>query len=52
MEDLVSRSKRQTTRVLGLPEDVEGRDVRQFMTDFFAEVLGDVLSAPPERIAA
>lgn len=47
VEDLVSRSKRQNIRVLGLPEDVEGKDPRQFMTDFFAEVLGDILTAPP-----
>lgn len=48
IEDLVSRSKRQNIRVVGLPEDIEGKDPRQFMTDFFSEVLGDVLSASPE----
>lgn len=48
VEDLVSRSKRQNIRVVGLPEDIEGKDVRQFMTDLFAEVVGDALPAPPE----
>lgn len=43
VDDLVSRSKCQNIRVVGL-----GKDARQFMTDFFAKVLGDTISAPPE----
>ncbi|ROJ91840.1 hypothetical protein DPX16_0553 [Anabarilius grahami] len=48
VEDLVSRSERQNIRVAGLPEDSEGKDVRQFMTDLFTEVVGDALPAPLE----
>uniref|UniRef100_A0A6Q2YUR6 L1 transposable element RRM domain-containing protein n=1 Tax=Esox lucius TaxID=8010 RepID=A0A6Q2YUR6_ESOLU len=48
VEDLVSRSKRQNIRVVGLPEDIEGKDARQFMTELFTEVAGDALPSPPE----
>lgn len=48
VEDLVSRSKRQNLRVVGFPEGIEGRNPREFMTDFFFETMKDVLSAPPE----
>lgn len=48
LEDLVSRSKRQNLRVVGIPEDMEGRNPRQFMSELFVEVLGDVLPNPPE----
>lgn len=44
VEDLVSRSKRQNLRVIGLPEDVEGNNPRQFMADLFKEVAAEALS--------
>lgn len=43
VDDLISRSKRQNLRVIGLPEDAEGTNPRQFMADLFKEVAGDVL---------
>ena len=43
VEDLISRSKRQNLRVVGIPEDVEGANARQFMSQLFKEVAGDVL---------
>ena len=48
VEDLESRSKRQNVRVLGLPENAEGKDARVFMARLFADLLGDLLSGPPE----
>ena len=48
VEDLVSRSKRQNIRVVGLPEDIEGKDARKFMTELFSEVASDALPSPPE----
>lgn len=48
VEDLESRSKRQNVRVLGLPENVEGKDARVYMAGLFADLLGDLLSEPPE----
>uniref|UniRef100_A0A8D3DRH2 Transposase element L1Md-A101/L1Md-A102/L1Md-A2 n=1 Tax=Scophthalmus maximus TaxID=52904 RepID=A0A8D3DRH2_SCOMX len=44
VEDLVSRSKRQNLRVIGLPEDIEGNNPRQFMADLFQEVAAEALS--------
>ena len=41
VEDLVSRSKRQNLRVIGIPEGMEGDDARLFMTTLFKEVVGD-----------
>ena len=43
LEDLISRSKRQNLRVIGLPENIEGNNPRQFMADLFKEVAGDAL---------
>ena len=43
VEDLISRSKRQDLRVIGLPEGIEGNNPRQFMADLFKEVTGDAL---------
>ncbi|TRY62361.1 hypothetical protein DNTS_020993 [Danionella cerebrum] len=48
VEDLVSRFKRQNIRVLGLPEDTEGRDARQFMSKLLTKVLGDSLHTSPK----
>lgn len=49
VEDLVSRSKRQNIRVVGLPEDMEGRDARQFMSALFQSVVGrESFPEPPE----
>jgi len=44
VEDLVSRSKRQNLRVIGLPEDIEGNNPRQFMADLFKEVAAEALT--------
>lgn len=44
VEDLVSRSKRHNLRVIGLPEDIEGNNPRQFMADLFREVAAEALS--------
>lgn len=41
VEDLVSRSKRQNLRVVGIPEGTEGQDARLFMTAMFKKVIGD-----------
>lgn len=41
VEDLVSRSKRQNLRVIGIPEGTEGDDARLFMTALFKKVVGD-----------
>ena len=41
VEDLVSRSKRQNLRVIGVPEGMEGDDARLFMTSLFKKVTGD-----------
>lgn len=41
VEDLVSRSKRQNLRVIGIPEGTEGDDTRLFMTTLFQKVVGD-----------
>uniref|UniRef100_A0A4W5MEB3 L1 transposable element RRM domain-containing protein n=1 Tax=Hucho hucho TaxID=62062 RepID=A0A4W5MEB3_9TELE len=41
VEDLISCSKRQNTRVIGLPEDSETGSPTQFMAELFKEVLGD-----------
>ena len=43
VEDLVSRSKRQNLRVIGIPEGAEGTDARLFMTTLFQDVIGDAL---------
>ncbi|KAL1248881.1 hypothetical protein QQF64_022199 [Cirrhinus molitorella] len=48
VDDLVSRSKRQNLRVVGFPEGIEGRNPREFISDFFFKTVKDVLSAPPE----
>lgn len=48
VEDLESRSKRQNLRVLGLPENIEGKDPRDFVAKMFSSLLGELLSAPPE----
>lgn len=49
VEDLVSRSKRQNLRIVGLPEGLEGKDPRLFMSGLFREVVGDTLpEAGPE----
>lgn len=39
VENLVSRSKRQNLRVVGFPEGIEGRNPREFLTDFFFETM-------------
>lgn len=44
MEDLVSCSKRQSLRVIGLPEDIEGNNPRQFMADLLKEVAAEALA--------
>ncbi len=44
VEDLVSRSKRQNLRVIGLPEEIEGNNPRQFMADLFKEVAAEALA--------
>ena len=44
VEDLASRSKCQNLRVIGLPEDIEGNNLRQFMADLFKEVAAEALS--------
>ncbi|KAL3066160.1 hypothetical protein OYC64_016162 [Pagothenia borchgrevinki] len=41
VEDLVSRSKRQNLRVIGIPEGMEGDDARLFMTTLFKKMVGD-----------
>ncbi|KAK5871797.1 hypothetical protein PBY51_004656 [Eleginops maclovinus] len=41
VEDLVSRSKRQHLRVIGIPEGMEGDHARLFMTTLFKMVVGD-----------
>ncbi|KAI4817580.1 hypothetical protein KUCAC02_010965 [Chaenocephalus aceratus] len=41
VEDLVSRSKRQNLRVIGIPEGMEGYDARLFMTTLFKKMVGD-----------
>ena len=43
VEDLISRSKHLNLRVIGLPEDIEGNNPRQFMADLFKEVVRDTL---------
>lgn len=48
VDDLVSRLKRQNLRVVGFPEGIEGRNPREFITDFFFKTMKDVLSVPPE----
>ena len=49
VEDLISRAKRQNLRVIGLPEDIEGNNPRQFMADLFKEVAAEaLLSSTPE----
>ncbi|KAF0036629.1 hypothetical protein F2P81_011941 [Scophthalmus maximus] len=49
VEDLVSRSKCQNLRVIGLPEDIEGNNPRQFMADLFKEVAAEALwNSTPE----
>lgn len=48
VEDLESRSKRQNLRVLGLLENVEGKDPGNFMAKMFSTLLDGVLSGPPE----
>lgn len=35
------------TRVIGLPEDIEGNNLRQFMADLFKEVAGGAIKLPP-----
>ena len=45
MEDLVSRSKHHNDeRVIGLSEDIKGKNPRQFMADLFKEVAAEALS--------
>lgn len=41
VDDLVSRSKRQNLRVVGFPEGIEGRNPREFITDFFFKTRND-----------
>ncbi|KAK1883170.1 Outer capsid protein VP4 [Dissostichus eleginoides] len=41
VEDLVSRSKQQNLRVIGIPEGMEGDDARLFMTTLFKKMVGD-----------
>lgn len=48
VEDLISRSKRHNIRVVGLPEGLEGKNAREFMTNLLSELLGDSLTEPPE----
>lgn len=47
MEDLVSCSKHQKLRVIGLPEDIEGNNRRQFTADLFKEVAVEMLLNSP-----
>lgn len=37
VEDLITHSKHQNLRVIGLPEGIEGNNLRQFMADLFKE---------------
>jgi len=46
IEDLVSRSKRQNLRVIGIPEGMEGEDPRRFMAALFMEVARDAQLGP------
>ncbi|CAM4607678.1 unnamed protein product [Leuciscus chuanchicus] len=48
VEDLISRSKRQNIRVVGLPEGLEGKNAREFMINLLSELLSDSLTEPPE----
>ncbi|RXN22092.1 LINE-1 type transposase domain-containing 1 [Labeo rohita] len=48
IEDLISRSKRQNVRLVGLPEDIEGKNAREYVTNLLSELLGDCLAEPPE----
>uniref|UniRef100_A0A671LRJ9 L1 transposable element RRM domain-containing protein n=1 Tax=Sinocyclocheilus anshuiensis TaxID=1608454 RepID=A0A671LRJ9_9TELE len=48
VDALVSRSKRHNIRVVGLPEGIEGKSAREFMTNLLSELLGDGLVEPPE----
>ena len=49
VEDLVYRSKHQNLRVIGLPEDTEGKNPRKFMADLFKEVAaGALLNSTPK----
>ncbi|XDV37141.1 hypothetical protein PO909_006794, partial [Leuciscus waleckii] len=48
VEDLISRSKRHNIRVVGLPEGLEGKIAREFMTNLLSELLCDSLTEPPE----
>lgn len=43
VEDLISRSKRNNLRVIGIPEGAEGNDARLFMTTLFKKVAGDAV---------
>ncbi|CAL9691562.1 unnamed protein product [Knipowitschia caucasica] len=48
-EDLENRSRRNNLRIIGLPENSEGRDATAFMSQFFVEVLQDPsFTRPPE----
>ncbi|XP_035988234.1 uncharacterized protein LOC118560810 [Fundulus heteroclitus] len=47
--DLESRSRRQNTRILGLPEDTKSGRPTQFCSNLLCELLGkEVLPTPPE----
>lgn len=48
VDDLENRSRRCNLRVINLAEEVEGTDPVEFMSGFFAEVLGsDLFPTPP-----
>lgn len=40
----------QNLRVVGLPEDMEGRNPRQFMVDLFKELAGEALTGTVSEI--
>ncbi|CAL1574517.1 unnamed protein product [Knipowitschia caucasica] len=43
VEDLISRSKRNNLRIVGVPEGAEGADTRLFVTTMLKKVSGDAL---------
>lgn len=49
-EDLESRSRSQNLRILGIPENSEGPRITDFMTDFFAVILGMNFKDGPELL--
>lgn len=48
IESLISHSKHHNIRVVGLPEGIEEKSAREFMTNLLSELLGDSLAEPCE----